>query len=155
MRVRDHGIGPFDPGPSQANATADLGLVMLFDGVCNLCNASVSFYLRRDRVGAIRFAAMQSPAGRMLLTDLGLPLSDFETLVVLDHGHLRVKSDATLRLLCALPMPWPWLARVSALVPAPLRDWIYDRIASNRYRLAGRRAACRLPAPGERARFLT
>ncbi len=131
------------------------GPVMLFDGVCNLCNASVNFYLRRDRAARIRFASMQSAAGQSLLAARSLPRRDFQTVVVLDAGQVLQKSDATLRLLRALPGPWPWIAHAAALVPRFLRDWIYDRVARNRYSLAGRRATCRVPTPDEAARFLT
>ena len=137
----------------QGGTSADL--VMLFDGVCNLCNASVDFYLRRDRAARIRFASMQSAPGQTLLGARDLPRQDFQTVVVLDAGRVLQKSDATLRLLQALPAPWPRIARTAALVPRFLRDWIYDRVARNRYGLAGRRAACRVPTPDEAARFLT
>ena len=126
---------------------------VLFDGVCNLCNGNVAWLIRRDRQAGLRFAAMQSEAGQRLLRREGLPLADYDSFALLDEGRVFLKSDAALRQLKYLPAPWPWL-RIAWLLPRPLRDWLYDRIARNRYRLFGKRAACMMPSPDVRARFL-
>ncbi len=127
--------------------------VMLFDGVCNFCNRGVDFFLGRDPHGRIRFAAMQSEPGRALLQRHGLPDSDYETFVVLDGDKVLDKSDSFLHLIGYLPWPWP-LVRVFAVVPRPLRDWVYDFVARNRYKLMGKRTECRMPDGWERERFL-
>lgn len=127
--------------------------ILLFDGVCNLCNGFVNFLLDREREARLRFAAMQSPAGQALLGRHGLPLADYRSMVLIDAAGLHQKSAAALRLLAGLRPPWSWL-RVLAVVPAPLRDTVYDLIARHRYRLFGRRRECRVATPALRARFL-
>lgn len=127
--------------------------VLLFDGVCNLCNGFVNFLLDREREPRLRFAAMQSPAGQALLREHGLPLEDYRSMVLIEDGQLWQKSAAALRLLGYLHRPWPYF-RVLRGVPTPLRDWVYDQIAQNRYRLFGQQAQCRLPDPALQARFL-
>ncbi len=127
--------------------------VMLFDGVCNFCNRGVDFFLGRDPHGRIRFAAMQSEPGRALLQRHGLPDSEYETFVVLDGDKVLGKSDSFLHLIGYLPWPWP-LVRVFAVIPRPFRDWAYDLVARNRYKLMGKRTECRMPDGRERERFL-
>lgn len=128
-------------------------LTLLFDGVCNLCSGAVQFVMARDRAGAVRFASLQSPAGQDLLRALDLPADSLSTMVLLDSGRAFVRSDAALRLARTFPWPWSWLG-LFRLVPRALRDWVYDRIAANRYRWFGQRESCLLPTPENRARFL-
>jgi len=101
----------------------------------------------------LRFAAMQSETGQAALRRLGLPLAEFETFLLLDGEAVYGKSDAFLRLLRYLRRPWPWFRWVR-IVPRGLRDWGYDRIARNRYRLFGRRATCLVPGREVADRFL-
>ena len=96
---------------------------------------------------------MQSPAGQAMLRRLGLPLAGFETFAVLENDRLYIKSDGILRLVALMPWPWP-LAGIFKLAPRQVRDWLYDMLARNRYRLSGRRAECMVPAPDIRHRFL-
>ena len=112
-----------DSRPETISTEADASTIVLFDGVCNLCNGSVQFLLRRDRRGRFRFAALQSAAGRDLMRRHGLPEESLETIVVLDSGRAWLKSDAALLLARRLPWPWPLLA-VFRLCPRPLRDAI-------------------------------
>ncbi len=128
--------------------------VVLFDGVCRLCNGLVQFVLRRDRAGLLRLASLQSPSGQALLAWCGLPLTEFDTIVFVEHGRAYFKSSTVLRLLGYLPMPWP-LLRVALVIPAFLRDWCYDCVAQNRYRLFGREETCMMPTPELQRRFLT
>ena len=128
-------------------------LTLLFDGVCNLCSGAVQFVLARDRTGAVRFAALQSPAGREILRFLDLPTDALSTMVLIDSGRAFVRSDAALGLTRTFPWPWSWL-RLFRFVPRPLRNWAYDHIAANRYRWFGQRETCLLPTPENRARFL-
>ena len=127
---------------------------MLFDGVCNLCNAAVQFVLRRDRKARFRFAALQSPAGRRLLAEHGLPIPDEpDTMVLIEGDRVLVRSSAALGATKYLRFPWP-LARVGFVVPRLLRDAIYRLVARNRYRWFGKTEQCRIPTPDLRARFL-
>ena len=128
--------------------------IVLFDGVCNLCNGSVQFLLRRDRRRRFRFAALQSAAGQALLEEYGLPTQILPTIVVLEGGQARVRSDAALHLARRLPWPWPALA-VFRILPRPLRDALYSFVARHRYRWFGRTESCMLPTPDVADRFLS
>jgi predicted DCC family thiol-disulfide oxidoreductase YuxK len=123
--------------------------IVFFDGVCNLCNGLVQFVLARDGAGKFRFASLQSTTARRLLGS-DVPR---ETIVLIDSGKTYVKSAAALRIARGLGFPWPILFGL-VVVPRPLRDWIYDWVARNRYRWFGKRDACMLPTPQTRGRFL-
>jgi predicted DCC family thiol-disulfide oxidoreductase YuxK len=127
--------------------------LVLYDGTCGLCNRSVQLILRHDRRGRFRFAALQSDIGRALLERHGLPVDALDTVVLVEDGRAWVKSRAALRIAAKMDSPWPIL-RVLRLVPRPVADFFYDRLANNRYRLFGRVDACMLPPPEVRARFL-
>jgi predicted DCC family thiol-disulfide oxidoreductase YuxK len=126
--------------------------VLLFDGVCTLCNGFVQFVIRRDPADRFQFATLQSDAARRLLQAAPQPLPD--TLVLVENGRVFLRSTAALRVVRSLRFPWP-LAFVLVVVPRPLRDWVYDILARNRYRWFGRRDVCMLPTPELRARFLS
>ena len=122
------------------------GPIMLFDGVCNLCTASVRFVIARDKRRRFRFASLQSPVAERILgpdIDTGGRLSSF--VLVLDGKTYR-KSSGALRLLWQLDGLWPLLA-VFLIVPRPIRDWVYDWIGSRRYRFFGKRDVCWVPRP--------
>lgn len=127
--------------------------VVLFDGVCNLCNGLVRFLIQRDRGARLRLASLQSEAGQAILVWCGLPVDDFDTMAFVEAGQAYLKSTAFLRVVRYLSQPWPWLSG-GLLVPRPLRDWLYDRVAGNRYRWFGRQESCMLPTPEIRSRFL-
>lgn len=127
--------------------------VIVFDGVCNLCNASVDFILRRDPGQRFLFASNQSEAGRKLLEAHGIDSSDVSTIYLIEDGRLSERSTAALRIAKGLRFPWN-LAAVFLLVPRFLRDPLYNLVARNRYRLFGKKETCRLPTPEERSRFL-
>lgn len=127
--------------------------VVLFDGVCKLCNATVKFLLRFDTRRRFKLCACQSPAGQAILRHLGLPTDTFESFVLVEGSRAYFKSTAVVRILVRLPFPWP-LAAISWLVPWFIRDWVYDRIAKNRYRIFGKYDACLLPSPEHAGRFL-
>lgn len=127
--------------------------VVLFDGVCKLCNGWVKFLIRHDRQRRFRLASVQSAQGQAILAWFGLPTERFETMAYVEDGELFVRSTAVLRIVAQLPWPWrafSWLR----LCPRPWRDWCYDRIALNRYRLFGRYDSCLLPDPDHDQRFL-
>lgn len=127
--------------------------VVLFDGHCKLCNGWARFLIRHDRQRRVRLASVQSVEGQAILAWGGLPLERFDTLAYVEEGQLLVRSTAVLRVLAQLPWPWRALAWLR-LCPRPLRDWCYDRIALNRYRLFGRYPTCLLPNPDHEQRFL-
>ena len=123
--------------------------IVLFDGVCNLCNGLVQYILPRDRLGRFRFASLQSDAaGRLLNGDVPA-----ETVVLIEEGKTFVKSTAALRIVRHLSLPWPILYAF-IVVPRGLRDIVYDWVARHRYGWFGKRDACMLPSPHWRGRFL-
>lgn len=129
------------------------GPVVLFDGVCNLCNRSVRFIIKRDPEGVFRFAHLQSEAGVRLLEQFGLPTGDYDTFILIDSGRYYVRSEAALRVARRLGGWWGMLYALMA-VPAPFRDWVYSYVAGNRYKWFGRTDECMAPGPGIEERFL-
>ncbi|HJS35864.1 MAG TPA: thiol-disulfide oxidoreductase DCC family protein [Pseudoxanthomonas sp.] len=128
------------------------GPVIVFDGICVLCNGWVRFLLKQDRVGRYRFAAMQSDAGRALLAGHGLDPDDPASFLLVDGDDAWTDSDAIQRVLTGLGGAWR-LAGVMAVVPRVVRDPLYRSVARNRYRWFGT-MGCRVPTEEERARFL-
>lgn len=127
--------------------------VVLFDGVCKLCNGWAKFLIRHDHQRVFRLASVQSPEGQALLSWFGMPTEHYETLVLIRDGRAYTRSAAILRVLHELPLPWK-LGTIGWMVPGPIRDWAYDRIALNRYRLFGKYESCLLPTPDHKRRFL-
>ena len=127
--------------------------VILFDGVCNLCNGAVNFVIDRDPVGTFRFAPLQSDVGERLLANSGVSGGDLDTIVLVEDGEVFVRSTAALRIARRLSGPWPLLS-VFLAVPRPLRDAVYDWVAVNRYDWFGKRDQCRVPTPALKDRFL-
>jgi len=127
--------------------------VLLFDGVCNLCNGVVQFLLPRDSAGVLRFASLQSDAGQRLLEAYGVPVDDLETVVLLDGEGYHLRSNAVIRVAEHLGGVYA-LARGFRLVPRFVRDWLYDVVAEHRYRVFGRREQCMVPSPDVEERFL-
>lgn len=127
--------------------------VVLFDGVCKLCNGWAKFLIKHDQQQLFRLASVQSAEGQAILQYFDLPLDHFDTMAYVDNGRLFVRSTAVLQIVALLPAPWSWLTGLR-LCPRPLRDWCYDRIALNRYRLFGRYEHCLLPSADHAKRFL-
>ncbi|QLH81604.1 thiol-disulfide oxidoreductase DCC family protein [Halosimplex pelagicum] len=127
--------------------------ILLFDGVCNLCNGSIQFVIEHDPEGVFRFAPLQSAAGERLLDDVGFEDYDFDTFVLVDGDDYYTKSEAALRVASELEFPWS-LAGVGRVVPRPLRDAVYDTVASHRYAVFGKKAQCMIPSPEIRERFV-
>ncbi len=131
--------------------------LVLFDGVCGLCDRTVRFLLRRDRHARLRFAPLQGETAARLLRELGIA-DDLQTLVfVRDAGtpdvRVDVRSTGVLEILRVVGGPWRWLAALRVLPPG-LRDSVYDWVARHRYRWFGRFATCPLPPAETRDRFL-
>jgi predicted DCC family thiol-disulfide oxidoreductase YuxK len=128
--------------------------IVLFDGVCNVCDRLARFVIAHDPHARLRLAALQSDAGRRLLRAHGLREDDLDTFVLIENGRALVRSTAALRLMTLLGPPWSLLAAFR-IVPRPLRDRVYDRVARNRYRWWGKRETCMVPTPDVRSRFLS
>lgn len=131
----------------------DASAIIVFDGVCVLCNGWVRFLLRHDREGRYQFAAMQSASGRALLAAHGLDADDPSSLLLIEHGRAWTNTDAIRRIVAGLGGAWR-MAHVVGILPRRLRDGLYRTIARNRYRWFGRHAVCFLPTPEQRTRFL-
>lgn len=129
------------------------GAVILFDGVCNLCNSSVNFIIDRDPTGHFKFAALQSDAAAALLAPHGGPRQAMDSIILLSDGHAYERSAAALRIARRLRFPWS-LAWVFIVIPWPLRDLVYAAIAKRRYAWFGKQEQCRVPSPELRGRFL-
>ncbi|MBM4385176.1 MAG: thiol-disulfide oxidoreductase DCC family protein [Deltaproteobacteria bacterium] len=129
------------------------GPILLFDGVCNLCNGTVQWVIAHDPEARIRFASLQSEAGRALVAKHGLPPDAMDTVVLVDGERHWVKSSAALEVLGRVGGAWR-LAALLRFVPRPLRDAVYDVVARNRYGWWGKREECWVPTPELRARFL-
>lgn len=132
--------------------------IVLYDGVCGLCNRLVQFLLRRDRHGRLRYASLQSSFARPVLERHNLDPDDLDTVcVVLSHGaadeRVLTRSDAILSLGNDLGGIWK-VAVVGKIVPRFLRDALYNLVAANRYKVFGKYESCMLPAPEHRAKFL-
>lgn len=126
---------------------------MLFDGTCKLCNGWAEFVIRHDRDHRIQLVTVQSPEGQQLLKWAGLPTDRFNTIVLIADNHFSIRSEAMFKILEIMPVPWRWLT-LARIIPGAFRDWLYDRIALNRYRLFGRYDACRVPPPDHDNRYL-
>jgi len=127
--------------------------ILLFDGVCNLCNSSVQFVIKHDKNGKIALAALQSNAGQQLLKAHQLPEKNLKSLVFIENNRAYTKSDGALRASRYLDGGWKWLYSL-IIFPAFLRNWVYDIVAKNRYRWFGRQESCWMPTPELRKRFL-
>lgn len=129
--------------------------VLLFDGVCSMCNAAVQFVLANGPSPGLKLASLQSAAAKPFLSNAGLPADYLASLVLVEGERTYTGSTAALRTGLLLRAPWPALARAGLAVPRPIRNRVYDAIAKRRYQLFGTRDTCRLPAPHERAHFLS
>ena len=127
--------------------------ILLFDGHCNLCNAWVKFIVNRDPLGKIRFASLQSKAGRRLLEEHKIDENYIESLVFFEEERFSVSSTAALRTLSYLDS-WQKHLIFLTVVPRSLRDLVYRFIARNRYKWFGRREQCMIPTTELSKRFL-
>ena len=128
--------------------------LIIFDGYCALCSGWAEFVLRHDRRRHFRLLAAQSPLGHALYVHYGLDPTNYETHILVAGGLAYFKSDAALRMAAGLGFPWS-MAVGLRILPARLRDALYDRPARNRFRIYGRRGSCYVPSAQDRDRFLT
>lgn len=127
--------------------------IVIFDGVCNLCEFSVNFIFEHDTDGHFSFTPAQSPLGTSLLRHFGINTSRLDTVVLVRGERAFTRSAAAIEIASGLDMPWNLLTVFQA-VPEPLRDMLYDLIAQNRYQLFGKKEECMLPSEELRRRFL-
>ena len=128
--------------------------VILFQGVCNLCNDSMVFILKHERSPVFNFASSQSEAGQELLQWCELPKDYNQAVLLLDQGRAYFGSTAALRISQALKFPWSFLSSAGFIVPSFIRDWVYKQIALNRYRWFGKREVCMIPTRELKSRSL-
>ena len=127
--------------------------IVLFDGECNFCDASVQFIIKRDPYEHFQFTSLQRETGERLSREFDVP-DDVDSLVLIENGQAFTKSGAALRIAKKLDGLWH-LAFLFILVPPIIRDGIYDVIARNRYKWFGKKEdACMLPTPADRKRFI-
>lgn len=127
--------------------------IILFDGVCNLCNSSVLFVIQRDPNDLFRFAALQSEVGEALVQTHGIDTSQTDSIILIENNKAFVKSTAALRVARHLTGGWPLLSAF-LIFPAFLRNWVYDYIARNRYKWYGKKDQCMIPTPELQSKFL-
>ncbi|MBA3985033.1 MAG: thiol-disulfide oxidoreductase DCC family protein [Flavobacteriales bacterium] len=127
--------------------------IILFDGVCNLCNNSVVFIIKRDKKDIFRFAAIQSEEGEKLIQKHQIDTSKTDSIILVEGDSYSVKSTAALRIARNLKGINPVLY-IFIVLPAFIRNWVYDFIAKNRYRWFGKKDSCMIPTPELRSKFL-
>jgi predicted DCC family thiol-disulfide oxidoreductase YuxK len=127
--------------------------ILLFDGVCNLCNSTVQWILARDKKAQFRFAALQSEIGQALLIQHGIDTQSIDSVILIDGDRVFIKSDAALEVATRIGGAWT-LMGIFYIIPRPIRNIVYDWIARNRYRWFGKHNECWLPRPEWKARFL-
>jgi predicted DCC family thiol-disulfide oxidoreductase YuxK len=128
-------------------------VVLLFDGVCNLCNSSVRFILKRERAAEIQFASIQSDAAQKLLLHYNYKITDLRTILFIEQGKIHERSAALLRICTYLKLPWR-IFTAFRILPGSWLDRGYDLVASNRYRWFGKRDKCTMFLPEYKNRFI-
>jgi len=127
--------------------------ILLFDGVCNLCNGAIQFAIQRDKNAHFKFASLQSEAGQALLHKFNLPTEDFDSFILVENNTYYKRSTAALRVAKGFGGLWNllyWLI----VFPAPIRDAVYSFVAKNRYKWFGKQESCWMPTPELKARFI-
>lgn len=127
--------------------------IVVFDGHCVLCSGFANFVIKHDKDKRLRLLAAQSKLGEALYSHFGLKPDDYSTNLLIENGHVRVKSDGTMAMFAYLG--WPWKAlNIGRVLPRPIANMFYNLIARNRLKWFGRKEICYLPPPGEKDRFL-
>lgn len=127
--------------------------VVLFDGVCNFCNGTVHFIIRQDKKNIFKFAPLQSPKGQELVQQYLLPANKTDSIILIENGVAYTKSTAALKLANRFPWYWKW-TQLLWIVPAFLRNAVYDLIAQNRYKWFGKKDECMIPTGKTKEKFL-
>ena len=128
--------------------------IVLFDGVCNLCNGSVIFILKHEPSPLFRFASIQSETGKELLKWCRLPQDFNDAVIYIENGIVHLGSTAALKIGQRLKFPWSMISSMGLLVPKFIRDWAYNQIGKHRYQWFGKRDVCMIPTKELKTRFL-
>ena len=132
--------------------------IILFDGVCNLCNATVRLLIKHDVHNQLHFAAQQSDAGMNILRTYNVivendTLSDKNSVILIKEGQIFYKSDAVIQV-SKLITGWPSMIQYTAILPKGFRDIIYDLVAKYRYKIFGKSSTCSVPTPANKYKFI-
>jgi predicted DCC family thiol-disulfide oxidoreductase YuxK len=127
--------------------------LILFDGVCNLCNAWVAFVIRHDPTGTFRFVAQQAPTGQAIIGDRLSRAGQLSSIILIQDNAIFTESDAILQILARLGPPWSWVSLLR-IIPRRVRDACYHFLANHRYRWFGRTEVCQIPSADVRSRFI-
>jgi predicted DCC family thiol-disulfide oxidoreductase YuxK len=127
--------------------------VILFDGVCNFCNAGVNFIIKQDKKNVFQFAALQSKAGQQLAEQYHLPKKNFDSFILIDKRKVYNRSAAGLKVYGKLSWYWKW-TQIFWIIPRFITDAVYNLIAKNRYKWFGKKEHCIIPMAEMRSRFL-
>jgi predicted DCC family thiol-disulfide oxidoreductase YuxK len=127
--------------------------IILFDGVCNLCNSSVNFIIKNDKKEHFLFASLQSDAAKEILLQYGVKKITFDSILLIENGKIYQKSRAALRISLNLDGAYRFIYFLN-IIPKIITDWIYDIIAKNRYLWFGKKDSCMVPTENLKKRFL-
>ncbi len=128
--------------------------IILFDGVCNLCNGAIQFMIKHDTKDTFRYAALQSNIGKKLIAERNIDTDNVDSIILIEPGVAYYnKSDAALQIGKQLK-GYRTISSLLYLLPSGLRNIVYDFIAQNRYKWYGKKEACMIPAPELKAKFL-
>jgi len=127
--------------------------IILFDGVCNLCNSSINFVIKRDKNDVFKFGALQEEPGISLLKKYGINTLDTDSIILIENGKAYIKSTAALKVAKKLSAAWPLLYGF-IIIPTFIRNWVYNYVAKNRYKWYGKKDSCMIPTPALREKFL-
>jgi len=127
--------------------------IILFDGLCNLCNSSVQFFIKHDKKAVFKFASLQSKFGKEQLVKYQIDVANIDSFIYIKANQAFVKSTAALKVINELGGFWK-IFHIIIYFPRPFRDWVYDRIAKNRYRMFGKKESCMVPTPELKSRFI-
>jgi len=128
--------------------------VILFDGVCKLCNGWAKFIIKYDKQYLFKLTSVQSVQGQALLKYFDMPTAQFDTMILIDNNMVYKKSTAFFEVIKHLPYRFRWII-LFIIIPVPIRNWLYDRIALNRYQLFGKYNHCQILHDNDKNRFLS
>ncbi|MFD1061859.1 thiol-disulfide oxidoreductase DCC family protein [Winogradskyella litorisediminis] len=129
--------------------------LILFDGVCNLCNSSVLYVIKRDKKNLFLFAPLQSNIGEQIINEFNIDTTETDSIILYNPSEQKIYSKSTAALKVAKLLSYPTkLLSGFLIVPASIRNWVYDFIAKNRYKWYGKKESCMIPTPELKAKFL-